>query len=245
MIGIIPARFESTRLPGKPLADIDGKPMIVWVAERAQRSRHLDSVIVATDDERIRNCVQKSGFESVMTPSTLASGTDRVAYAARDLNVDIIVNIQGDEPFIQPEAIDRCIDLLLADDNEVMATLIKPISDPEWYRNPDVVKVAVSRDHHALYFSRSPIPSLREEAPEIILAKEKLVYEHIGVYGYRKSFLMQYASWSPTPLEKSEALEQLRALEHGIRIKVAETSFESLSVDTEEDLERARRRAIS
>ena len=244
-IGIIPARYQSVRLPGKPLLEIGGKPMILWVAQNASRSKRLQRIIVATDDERIQNCISSAGIESLITPIDLSSGTDRVAFVAREFDVDIIVNIQGDEPFIDPDAIDACADLLIDDPNAMMGTLVKRLTTQKAYSNPDVVKVVTDLNHHAMYFSRSPIPHIRGGLSEPTNRNDPVVYEHIGVYSFRKTFLLDYASWKPTALEKTESLEQLRALERGYQIKVVETEYESLSVDTEADLERARKMVAS
>jgi 3-deoxy-manno-octulosonate cytidylyltransferase (CMP-KDO synthetase) len=238
-MGIIPARFAATRLPGKPLLPIAGKPMIQHVYERARRARRLTAVMVATDDERIAAAVRAFGGQAVMTAATHRSGTDRLAEAAHDLRADVIVNIQGDEPLIAPET----IDLLLAPFEErpglAMATLSTPILRAEDAAADSVVKVVVDREGYALYFSRLPIPCYRDEnAPPAGQPRHR---KHIGLYAYRKEALTRFAGLPPTPLEQAEALEQLRALEHGMRILVVPTTHDAISVDTPEDLERVRR----
>ncbi len=239
-IGIIPARYQSTRLPGKPLAEIHGKPMIQWVYERAVKAETLEQVIVATDDPRIFDAVAGFGGRAVMTSPDHRSGTDRLAEAARGLEVEVVVNIQGDEPLIDPRAIDLAARPLLEDPAVPMATLMTGLSDLEELESPGVVKVVTDRAGFALYFSRHPIPCLRGASLEETLAAG-LHRKHIGLYAYRKDFLLRYASLEPTPLEKAESLEQLRVLEHGYRIRVVECPYPSVSVDTPEDLARVRR----
>lgn len=239
-IGIIPARYQSTRLPGKPLAEIHGKPMIQWVYERAAKAETLERVLVATDDRRIYEAVRGFGGLAVMTSENHRSGTDRLAEAAGALEVDVVVNIQGDEPLIDPRAIDLAARPLLEDPSVPMATLMAVVPDVEELESPGVVKVVVDRQGFALYFSRHAIPCLRGagSAEEILAAG--LHRKHIGLYAYRKDFLLRYADLEPTPLEQAESLEQLRVLEHGYRIRVVECPYPSVSVDTPEDLERVR-----
>jgi 3-deoxy-manno-octulosonate cytidylyltransferase (CMP-KDO synthetase) len=238
VIGVIPARYQSTRLPGKPLADILGKPMIQWVYENAVRSELLDEVIVATDDDRVLEAVEGFGGKGVMTSAHHRTGTDRVAEIAANTDAVIVVNIQGDEPFIKPGMIDEAVEPLLEDERIPMSTLKHEILEEEDLRNPDVVKVVTDESGFALYFSRSLIPFPRHE-------EHHRAYEHIGLYGFRRSFLLEYARMEPTGLERTESLEQLRVLERGFRIKVVETkaAYIPLSVDTREDLEKARRLA--
>lgn len=231
---MIPARYESTRLPGKPLALIDGKPMIQHVYERTRAVDLVDRVLVATDDMRIATAVHSFGGEAVMTSPSHQSGTDRVAEAARGLDADIVVNVQGDLPFLQSAMVHDAVALMRAETALPMATIKTPIRDDEEMANPNVVKVVTDREGYALYFSRSPLPYWRGEADGI------LGYRHIGLYAYRREFLLRFARLDPTPLERAEKLEQLRALEHGFRIRVAETSGEGIEVDTPQDLERAR-----
>jgi 3-deoxy-manno-octulosonate cytidylyltransferase (CMP-KDO synthetase) len=233
---IIPARFASTRFPGKPLADIAGKPMIVRVCERAARSGAA-AVHVATDDERIARAVLAAGHEVLMTRADHASGTDRLAEAAAQLKLkddDIVVNVQGDEPLIAPSLIREVGDLLDKKPAASVSTACHAIHDAEALANPNVVKVVLDAQGYALYFSRSQIPYPRE--------KGGTWYRHAGIYGYRAGFLKQYSSLAPSPLEKVEALEQLRVLWHGHRIAVA-VSEEAIppGVDTPQDLEAVRK----
>ncbi len=235
IVGVIPARYKSTRLPGKPLADIQGKPMVQWVYESVARSALLDEVVVATDDRRVIDAVEKYGGSAVMTSPDHSTGTDRVAEVAGSMEVDIVVNIQGDEPFVNPGMIDEIVDPLVHDESIPMCTSMHEITDEDDLQNPNVVKVVTDAAGFALYFSRSLIPYPR-------YSEDFHAYEHIGIYAYRKDFLMQFSSLSATVLEKTEALEQLRTLEHGFRIKVVLTGAEyiPLSVDTEKDLGKAR-----
>jgi len=229
VVGIIPARYQSTRLPGKPLALIQGKPMIWHVYQQAKKSRYLGDVIVATDDGRIVEAVESFGGKAVLTSSEHRTGTDRLAEVAQDLTAEIIVNIQGDEPLMQPEMIDQAIQPLLEDQTLVMSTLKKKIENQEELKSPHVVKVVTDQHNRALYFSRSLLPFPREKTAQA-------VYKHIGLYVYRREFLLAFAQMEPTPLEKTESLEQLRALENGYAIYVAETFYSSRGVDTPEDL---------
>jgi 3-deoxy-manno-octulosonate cytidylyltransferase (CMP-KDO synthetase) len=228
-VAVIPARYASTRFPGKPLAALGGKPMIQHVYERVRRVRGLSQVVVATDDQRIFDAVRRFGGEVVMTGEH-RTGTDRVCAASAPLQADVVLNVQGDEPLIEPE----CLEDLLAcfDDPAVqMATLRRPLDEGE-EGNPNVVKVVCDLAGDALYFSRSPLPYVR--------ASRTQAFAHVGVYAYRKPFLQKIASLPSTPLEKAESLEQLRVLEHGYRIRVVVTSYRSIGVDTPEDLERVR-----
>ncbi len=245
VVGIIPARYTSVRFPGKVLALLWGKPIVQHVYERAKKAKTLNDVIVATDDERVMRAVESFGGKCVMTSPEHPSGTDRIAEVARQLDCDVVVNIQGDEPLIAPEAIDAAVQPFFTDPTIKMTTLATPIVDEGEYINPNVVKVVVDRDSFALYFSRSPLPFFRpkgkmSESPHFNLPEDAPVrpLRHIGLYAYRREFLLQFAQWSPTDLERSEGLEQLRALEHGVRIKVVLTSYRSVGVDTPEDLER-------
>jgi 3-deoxy-manno-octulosonate cytidylyltransferase (CMP-KDO synthetase) len=227
-------------LDGKPLADIGGKPMIQWVYERSSQSSLLSKILVATDDERIFKIVKTFGGEVVITPKAIPSGTDRVAFVAKGLDTDIIVNIQGDEPFIESEEIDLVAKILLQDETAIMGTLVKRITQVEELTSSHTAKVVVDKDGYALYFSRSPVPNYRDSRDFSEWIRHPVYYKHVGIYSYRKTFLLDYAQWQPTPLENIEKLEQLRALEHGYRIKVAETSAEPVCVDTPEDLKRVR-----
>lgn len=235
VVGVIPARWASTRLPGKPLSEILGRPMIRHVYENASRSRTLEALLVATDDERILQAVSAFGGRAVLTSREHNTGTDRVAEAVRDVEAEIVVNIQGDEPFVHPGMIDEVARPLLEDPTLPMCTSMHEIRDPQDFGNPNVVKVVVNLAGDALYFSRSLIPYPRRK-------EGHRVFEHIGLYAYRKDFLFTYAALPQTPLEKWESLEQLRVLENGYRLRVVETrqDYVPLSVDTPEDLEKAR-----
>lgn len=239
VVAIVPARYESTRLPGKPLALIDGKPMIRHVYERARAVALVERVLVATDDARIADAVRGFGGDVVMTSAAHQSGTDRIAEVAATLDAEIVVNVQGDLPFLDADMLGATITLMRADSVLPMATVKTPIRDAAEMANPNVVKVVTDRDGYALYFSRSPLPYWRRPGGGI------LGYKHIGLYAYRREFLLTFARLAPTPLERAESLEQLRALEWGFRIKVAETTTAGVEVDTPEDLERARVLAAS
>ena len=233
VVGIIPARYHASRFEGKALALLGGRPVLQHVYEGARKSSLLSEVVVATDDERIAAAVAKFGGTAVMTSRDHVSGTDRVAEAARAYDAGVVVNIQGDEPFIAGEAIDQAVEPFLSRPELEMTTLMRIIERPEDLADPNVVKVVTDRQGFALYFSRSRIPYPRQQntAP---------VFEHIGLYAYRKDFLPRFASLAPTRLEKTEALEQLRALENGHRILAVETRHHvGLSIDTPADLERA------
>jgi len=227
---IIPARYASTRFPGKPLADLWGKPLIQHVYERALRAQSSSRVIVATDDERIAAAAEGFGAEVAMTAREHPSGTDRVAEVAGRIDCDLIVNVQGDEPLIEPASIDAAVEPLIEDRGIPMGTLCCPIDNVEELANPNVVKVVVDREGFALYFSRLPIPFVRDAR------REATRYRHIGLYAYRREFLLELAGLEPTPLEEAEKLEQLRALEHGHRIKVTMVASAWPGVDTPEDL---------
>lgn len=236
IVGVIPARFSSTRLPGKPLADILGRPMIQWVYDAAAQSKCLTELLVATDDERIARATREFGGSVVMTDSDLPTGADRVAQVVRERTDDIVVNIQGDEPFLDPLMIDEIVDPMIDDPSLRMCTSMHEVLREEDFSDPNVVKVVCDLSGSALYFSRSLIPHPRKR-------ENFRVFEHIGLYAYQREFLLTFAGWPQTPLEKLESLEQLRALEHGERLRVVEThcSYVALSVDTPEDLETARR----
>jgi 3-deoxy-manno-octulosonate cytidylyltransferase (CMP-KDO synthetase) len=235
-VGVIPARYASTRLPAKALITIAGKPMIQHVYERASSAGSLSRVLVACDDERIRAAVEAFGGEVVMTRPDHPSGTDRIAEAVHAVDAEVVVNIQGDEPLIEPEDIDLAVQPLADDPACVMATLVTPIRDVCDLEDPACVKAVLDLSGHALYFSRSLVPFCRGAQPIV----EQTIYRHVGLYAYRKSFLVTYATLPPTPLQRAESLEQLRVLEHGYRIRCIETPRESIGVDTESDLERVR-----
>ncbi len=230
-IAVIPARFGSTRFPGKPLALLAGKPMIQHVWERVRKARGLSRTVVATDDERIGRAVTDFGGEVAMT-GECATGTDRVCKAVRDLDVDLVLNVQGDEPLIEPLPLESL--LAAFEDRSVrMATLKRPLEAGD-AENPNTVKVVCARNGDALYFSRSPIPFQRNDGVP--------AYAHIGVYAYRKDFLLEVGAMPQTPLEHAEGLEQLRVLENGYRIRVVETTHRGFGVDTPDDLKKVRAR---
>lgn len=238
VIGIIPARYGSTRFEGKVLADILGKPMLQHVWERAKKAKLLDDLIIACDDERIMEAAALFGAKAVLTAKAHACGTDRIAEAVNPLDVKIVINIQADEPLVQPLMIDSVAHALMDDDKLYMATLMKKIEDPKEVKDPNVVKVIVDKNNFAIYFSRATIP-YHAQASEI---KHPVYYKHIGLYGYTKDFLFTYKNLTSSELEKVERLEQLRAIEKGYRIKVVETKFETIGVDTPQDMERVKER---
>lgn len=239
IVGIIPARYDSARFPGKPLVDMAGKPMIQRVYEQASKVALFQQVIVATDDERIEAAVKRFGGDVRMTARTHQSGTDRLAEVARQLDADILVNVQGDEPFIAPEMIEQAIRPLLDDPAVAIGTLKHRIKTLDELLNPNVVKVIATPTGRAIYFSRSPIPYIKGKEMRQDGFAAFAFYRHIGLYAYRRDFLLTFAALPQTPLEVAEGLEQLRALEHGYVIHVVETHHESLGVDTPEDMERA------
>ncbi len=242
IIAVIPARYGSERLPGKPLADIAGKPMIQHVVERVRTASLVDEVIVATDDERIAAAVRQFGGHSVMTDPALRSGTDRIAAVARNIQeAAIVVNVQGDEPMIHPAMVDEAIRPMLDDTRLNVTTLVHRITDPADLENPGIVKVVLDHHLNCLYFSRSPIPFARDIPPGERLAHAPY-WKHVGLYVFRRAFLLTFASLEQTPLERAEKLEQLRILEHGERIRASITEHESMPVDTPADLERVRAR---
>jgi len=249
-VAIIPARYDSVRLPGKALLEIAGKPMICWVVERTLTARNVTGAIVATDDERILEAVKSAGYETAMTRGDHASGTDRIAEVAALLtDSDIVVNVQGDEPLISPLTIERAIDELIGDQDAGIATTWEPMESAADVLNPDVVKVVVDGNDRAIYFSRLPVPYPRDAVrkhgsieaalriePSLLAGFRK----HTGLYVYRRDVLLEFAQWPQSELERLESLEQLRALEHGVKIKAIKASTSSIGVDTMEDLERVR-----
>lgn len=266
-VAIIPARFASTRLPGKALIDIAGKPMVCWVAERALAARNVDRVIVATDSEEIVDAVRPRGIEVMLTSKHHTSGTDRVAEVAATIpEAEIVVNVQGDEPLISPQTIERAVDVMAAEMSKHsgsagkesgvghergagIVTTWEPIESRDELLDPDLVKVVVDDDDNAVYFSRSPVPYPRDAvkrhgSPDAALANEpellKLFRKHTGLYVYRRDVLLEFTKWPQTQLERVEALEQLRALAHGVRIKVVQACSTSTGVDTPADLEKVR-----
>ena len=237
ILGIIPARYGSTRFPGKPLALLAGKPMVQWVYERAAQAELLSEVLVATDDQRIFDAVKKFGGRVVMTRRDHPSGSDRIAEVAATSDAEIIVNIQGDEPLIEPAAIDLGVKILLDHPTAQVGTLVSTIRDAADLRNPNIVKVALAQDHTALYFSRSAIPFCRGAGVDAEWLQRHTYFKHIGLYIFRRDMLLRFVQWPPGLLERAESLEQLRLLEHGVKIHVAVTEYEARGVDTEEDLE--------
>jgi len=233
IIAIIPARYGSTRFPGKAIAEIHGKPLIQHVYERVSLAKSVSKVTVATDDERIREVVHGFGGEAIMTSSFHRNGTERVAEAAAKTGGEIIVNVQGDEPLIEPALIDKVCAKLLQDKEIVCATAASYITDKEEYHNLHAVKVVIDQQDRALYFSRSPLPFFRDGV-------YRGAYLHAGIYCFRRHFLERYASLEETPLEEAEQLEQLRILENGYKIGVVLTEYSSIGVDTEEDLVKVR-----
>jgi 3-deoxy-manno-octulosonate cytidylyltransferase (CMP-KDO synthetase) len=237
-IGIIPARYASSRFPGKPLADILGKPMIQWVYEQASLAKLLDQVIVATDDKRIFDVVTHFGGTVVMTSPQAANGTERIAEAAKQLSATFIVNVQGDEPLIDPEIIDQLVILMRENREAPVGTLVKRITDLDDLNNPNIPKVVVDKNFYALYFSRSVIPYFRDEKNQRQWLTKSNYYQHIGLYIYQREFLMKFVKLPLANLERIEQLEQLRVLENGFKIKVAVTETDSIGVDVPEDIDR-------
>tara|TARA_B100001741_G_scaffold68166_1_gene54338 strand:+ start:330 stop:1073 length:744 start_codon:yes stop_codon:yes gene_type:complete len=234
--GIIPARYSSSRFPGKLLAQLEGKPILQHVIEKCLLSKMLDDVIVATDDPRIAE-MAKAFCRVEMTRTDHQSGTDRIAEVTQRCNLDSIINIQGDEPMIEPDVIDQVAALI--DKNE-MSTAAAPIKLPENWKSPNTVKVVINSSNKALYFSRYPIPFLRDYADSPITEKLKTFpyLQHIGIYGYQKDALIKLVNYPVSPLEKAEKLEQLRALDNGISIVVAVVKHDSIGIDTPEDLKK-------
>ena len=237
-IGIIPARYASSRFPGKPLADILGKPMIQWVYERACRAKLLEKVVVATDDQRIFDAVTNFNGNVVMTSPTAANGTERIAEVTQNLDAKLIVNIQGDEPLIDPGVIDQLVVLMKENPAAPVGTLVKKIEDAENLINPNIPKVVVDKDFYALYFSRSIIPFHRDRADQRKWIRNEKYYQHIGLYIYRREFLLKFVKLPMSNLERIERLEQLRILENGYKIKVALTETDSIGVDVPSDIDR-------
>jgi 3-deoxy-manno-octulosonate cytidylyltransferase (CMP-KDO synthetase) len=238
-LAVIPARIGSTRLAAKPLALINGKPMVVHAYEHALATELFDEVIVATDDEGIRQAIADAGGKAVMTRADHASGTDRVAEVAKKTDAEIIVNVQADLPFVSHGLLAPIVGTLVSEHAIAMATVAVPIRDRARFLDPNVVKVVTDERGFALYFSRAPIPAHRD--PDAARADGAFGLQHVGIYGYRRDFLFRFTSWPQSALEKTERLEQLRALERGIKIYVATASETVVEVDTAEDLARANR----
>jgi len=238
IVGVIPSRWGSTRFPGKSLAMISGKPMIQWVVERVKLAGKLDAVIVATDDQRIADCVRALEFPDVQVAMTRAdhpSGTDRIAEAVQSLEIDAVINVQGDEPLIDPSLIDELADVISSGEWD-MATAATPIEDKSQINDPSVVKAVFNRHGQALYFSRAPIPHIREKDA---LPPEGVYWRHIGIYAYRRDYLLKLVAEPPCALENMERLEQLRALDMGCRMNVVKTQDFGIGVDTPEDVAKA------
>jgi len=230
---VIPARFGSTRLPGKPLALIKGVPMLEWVARGASESAYVGELVIATDDERVRDAAETYGRTAVLTSEDVPSGTDRVAIVAARRECDLVINIQGDEPQVKGPMIDLIVEAMAADPTAHMATLAHSMDDVE-AADPNAVKVVTDMRGRALYFSRSQVPFIRRQPPE----GAQRYLKHIGIYGYRRDFLLRFAGLPPSPLETAEGLEQLRALEYGFAIRVVRTDYRAQGVDTPDDLAR-------
>ncbi|MFQ5866967.1 MAG: 3-deoxy-manno-octulosonate cytidylyltransferase [bacterium] len=239
IIGIVPARYDSKRFPGKVLADILGKPLIQRVYEQAKKVELLHDVVIATDSEEIFKVVENFEGKAIMTSSNCKSGTDRLAEVATGLVADIFVNIQGDEPLISPEVISKVAQALIEDKTIDIATVARKITTQEELNNPNVVKVVIDNNGFALYFSRAQIPYVRH--PLELKSLSFVSYKHIGLYAYRREFLLNFVRMEQGLLEKVEHLEQLRALENGYKIKVVITQYDSIGVDTQEDLEKVRK----
>ncbi len=237
VLAVIPSRMAAQRFPGKPLAMIAGKPLVQWVWEAARGAKRVTRVVVATDDERIAKAVRDFGGEAVMTSPDCPSGTDRVAQVARTSRARIVVNVQGDEPLLSSHSIDGVVEALQDDDRAVMSTAVrKPENEKEW-RQPNVVKAVLDRSGYALYFSREPIPSAARGSRHVQAPR----WVHLGLYGFRRAFLLRFAALPPTALERQERLEQLRALEHGCSIKVVVVPQMTCSVDEPGDVQRVER----
>lgn len=236
VLAVIPARYASTRLPGKPLARIVGKPMIQHVYERVRQAKSVNRVVVATDDDRILQAVHGFGGEAVMTRTDHRSGSERVAEVAVQIFADIYINVQGDEPLIEPAAVDALVQAMMEDDDASvqLATLCVPIQSPADIMDPNIVKVVLDFQGDALYFSRAPVPWVRDEAHRVYARH----FKHLGIYAYRRAPLLEFPTLPPGELEKLEQLEQLRFLENGHKMRVAETSFDSVSVDVPGDIAR-------
>lgn len=237
-VGVIPARYASTRFPGKPLADILGKSMIQRVYEQSCSASLLDEVIVATDDDRIFSAVEAFGGKAVLTSKDAANGTERIAEVAQNLDASLIVNIQGDEPVIDPKIIDQLVLAMKSENAAPVGTLVKPVKSADILTNPNIPKVVVDNSFYAIYFSRSPIPFYRDATNQREWINNFNYFQHIGLYIYRQEFLVEFVKLPPSKLERAEQLEQLRILENGFKIKVVETESESINVDVPEDIKK-------
>jgi len=233
-LGVIPARFGAQRFPGKPLALIAGQPLIQRVYERAARAQRLDQVVVATDDTRILETVEAFGGNAMLTAPDCPTGTDRIAEVARQYDCELVVNVQGDEPLLRPEMIDQLVAGMEQDPAAQMGTLARAIESAEVWANPNVVKVLFGTTGNALYFSRCSVPYSPDASGGFVRGA---AHKHIGIYAYRRAFLLRFVAWPQSPLEQTEKLEQLRALENGVTIKVFVTPYDSIGVDRPEDVE--------
>ena len=229
VVAVIPARYQSTRFEGKPLADIHGKPMIYYVYAGARKAAGIQDVFVATDDDKIRKAVEEFGGKTVMTSPDHKTGTDRIAEAVSNLEADIVINVQGDEPLVHPQMLEQAMRPLLEDSNLVVTTLMSPIENPADFIDTTVVKTVADRRGDILFFSRSPIPYPKSR-------QSYTAYKQVGLYAFRKSFLLEFAAMPPTPLELIEGVELLRAIENGIKVRGVETRHKTISVDTISDL---------
>jgi len=238
VVGVIPARYASSRFPGKPLAPILGKPMIQWVYERSLLARNVDEVLVATDDRRIQDAVAGFGGRCVLT-GECATGSDRVFEAVRNAVCDVVLNLQGDEPTLDPRSVSALVELMLERPELDMGTLVSPVRSRREYEAPNVVKVALGGEGRCLYFSRSPVPHLRD-----VPFEGAAIWRHVGIYAFRKPFLQEFTSWPRGILETSESLEQLRALENGVVIRAAQVEWPGCAVDTPEDIPGAERALV-
>jgi 3-deoxy-manno-octulosonate cytidylyltransferase (CMP-KDO synthetase) len=238
-IVVIPARYGSTRLPGKALAEIEGKALVLHAYDRAKLSTLASDCLVATDDERIKDACDKHGARVMMTSVDHLSGTDRMAEVAAKTDAEIYINVQGDEPLVDPEAVDLLIEMMRDDPSIRMGTLKRPYENYDDFVSPNLARVVCDADDFALYFSRAAIPHMTRQEFETT-DKRRLAFKHIGIYSFRRDFLIEFSQMSPSLLEKAERLEQLRALEAGVRIKALTTAYESISVETPADLERVR-----
>jgi 3-deoxy-manno-octulosonate cytidylyltransferase (CMP-KDO synthetase) len=234
LIAVIPARYASSRLPGKPLAQIAGKPMIQHVVERVRKAKNLTRVVVATDDERVKKAVEGFGGEAVLTRADHRTGTDRVAEVAAHVPAEIYVNVQGDEPLIDPGTIDSLVSALLEDDSVQIATPCSAIRRPNDIMDPHITKVVRDFDGNALYFSHAPIPWVRDRDGDVVVTH----WKHLGLYAFRRDALLEFPTLPPGELERAEQLEQLRWLENGFRVRVVETEYDAVSVDVPEDIPR-------
>ncbi|MFH1868168.1 MAG: 3-deoxy-manno-octulosonate cytidylyltransferase [Candidatus Omnitrophota bacterium] len=242
-VGIIPARYEASRFNGKVLAEIGGKPMIQHVWNRAKKAHTLDELIVAADDDRIIKAVEGFGGKAIFTAKAHPSGTDRLREIVNPMDVDIVVNIQADEPLLHHSMIDSLVAALNDDKDIVMASLMRKIEDPSEIEDRNVVKVVVDKNNFALYFSRNPIPFIRDRN-NLMTGSHSPYYKHIGLYAYTKDFLFTFANLPESSLEKCERLEQLRAIENGYKIKMVETKYDTIGVDTPEDLEKVKEKIL-